>query len=426
MTSTTDAFKDPLLRGEFFAFSVDEIFRSNTDYFSLRILPDIKSKFYPPYHTRIINIAPEFLEETFYRTIKKESESLDTRNFVSSVVQGGYYKVPSEILRDKKVFDFDTVLSVHNNIFEGTKAKSPYEEMDIKGDKVFGADDIAKELSKGDINKRLKAVYLYGFNVGQGESLLLVTSNKNAYIIDGNFYNPDKADQFMSEVRSKLIQHKMPPDKIKGLIVTHKHLDHMRGLKYIIERNIFQIEYFFINLDYHHPTRVVFELLNTAKARIKKWINVNQRVSWTEGKTKIDIKNPDSTTCCRSNAPNINDSSVGLCIKYGTSLFFLTGDISYDILQNKFANTYISNNSARILKVSHHGSDTGTDSTLLNYLLPSHAFISAGHSKRYNHPHQPVVSLLEKQIGRHNLFISKLIGKTVCFKANGSSIIGLY
>jgi len=38
---------------------------------------------------------------------------------------------------------------------------------------------------------------------------------------------------------------------------------------------------------------------------------------------------------------------------------------------------------------------------------PKYAFISAGNSKKYKHPHKEVVDKLEKRIGRLNLDISK-------------------
>jgi len=367
----------------------------------------------------MINVRPELLEENFYESLKPENGPSDPIDFVSSVTQGGYYEIPSEVLRDKKVFDSNTEISLENNIFAEAKTDSPFDERKIEGDAKVEVNLLSKELSEDIAETENKAVYFYGFNVGQGDSLLLLTSNKSAYIIDGNFYNADRADQFLREVRRILVSHKMPLRKIKGLIVTHKHIDHLRGLRYILEKNCFDIDYFFINQNYHHPTKAVFELLNSAKAHIRKWVNVNQIFSWTEGRTKICVRNPDNTTCCRDNAPNINDSSISLCVRYKNNLFFLTGDSGYTVLRSKFFCHLIDRKRKSLLKVSHHGSDTGTDFAILNHLLPSHAFISAGQSKRYNHPHPPVVSLLENQVGTLNLRISKVIKKTVCYKADG-------
>ena len=422
MRNLPDHIKDPLLHRDFLAFSVDAIFSANNDYFSLRILPDISSDFYPPFHTRTINVLPELLEEQFYSSIKRNNRPTYKGSFAPSVVQGGYYKVQTEILQNKKVFDPNTVLSAQDDFFEKARLKSPFDETNIAGDYLVEPDNISEELSITSPSESLNEIYLYGFNVGQGDALLLITSEKNAYIIDGNFYNAQKVDSFVNEVKATLMKHGIPPDRIKGLFVTHKHIDHMRGLKYLLNKDYFSIEYFFINLDYNHPTKAVFELLYAAKHHVKKWINVNHAISWQETETKICVRNPDAATCCSKNAPNINDSSIVLCVEFKDNLIFLTGDASYDILQNKLSCAHIPQQNERLLKVSHHGSDTGTDSVILNALDPTHAFISAGYSKRYNHPHQAVVNILRNQVSSGNLRISKMVANTTCIKADGNRI----
>jgi hypothetical protein len=198
MKNLLDQIKDPLLHRDFLAFSVDAIFSANNDYFSLRILPDISSNFYPPFHTRTINVFPELLEETFYSAIKRNNAPIYKGSFVSSVVQGGYYKVQTEILQNKKVFDPNTVLSAQDDFFEKARQPSPFDETNIRGDNLVEPDKISKELSITSPKESLDEIYLYGFHVGQGDTLLLITSEKNAYIIDGNFYKAQDVDEFVN------------------------------------------------------------------------------------------------------------------------------------------------------------------------------------------------------------------------------------
>ncbi len=49
-----------------------------------------------------------------------------------------------------------------------------------------------------------------------------------------------------------------------------------------------------------------------------------------------------------------------------------------------------------VIKVSHHGSYTGTDEALLEALLPEVALISVGEDNRYGHPHDEVLAYLEE------------------------------
>lgn len=47
-----------------------------------------------------------------------------------------------------------------------------------------------------------------------------------------------------------------------------------------------------------------------------------------------------------------------------------------------------------VLKVSHHGSNTGTSAALVNKTTPSHAVISCGIDNSYGHPTNAVLQLL--------------------------------
>ncbi|MGC2424202.1 MAG: MBL fold metallo-hydrolase [Nitrospirota bacterium] len=383
-----------------------------------RLIPDIaevynKEKkshyFFPPFHLGYVNISTELTR---------------TSDF-NSIAQGGYYEMPLDRLepflrkKDKKV--------IGENIFVQHKKISPYEGKEKK------SKEDAKEINEETASilnvrkKELENLSLYCFDVGQGDSLLLITSNGNPYIIDTNvsFGGRDgatiehKMGAYVNTVKEILRDKGLDPNFIKGLFITHKHLDHIRGAARLFDE--FNIENFLMNFDYDHPTVSVNALLEAVdRAGVRK-ININKPTTFADGETYISVLNPDSETSTNALAPDINDSSICLCVNYGATNAFLTGDAGCQILQSKYSchSGYFPES---VLKVSHHGSRTGTNIDTLNLLNPVHAFISAGTSEQYNHPHQETIECLANSIPERNIRISKRIKKNVCYNLNGDNI----
>lgn len=407
---------DSLLKGKKLVFSIDEIYKKKYDLYGIKIIPEIKSIYFPPYHLRDINVKSSLLEKDFYKTTIEKKEVV-TQSFKGSVVQGGYYSINTDRLRNIDIFNSKTVVTDDNDIFADTKIESPYN--DIKGYKVRilemgkGCGGLCKEQISGGYN-----LYLYCFNVGQGDSFLLITTNKNAYLIDTNIYREEEALEFYNQTREILLRHNIR--KFTGFIITHKHIDHIRGADKFISDSGIKIDNFLINMDYSHKTKVVDRLLSQAEERIERWINVNSTGTIRDGDTEIIFTNPDDTTSTVTCSPNINDSSIVICVKYRKTKMYLTGDASYNILNCKL-DEYIDDESRTLLKISHHGSRTGTDYTLLNNINPMHAFISAGNNKRFRHPHAEVINLLSNRGIEVN--ISKVVKRTICYQSNGDRIL---
>jgi beta-lactamase superfamily II metal-dependent hydrolase len=241
------------------------------------------------------------------------------------------------------------------------------------------------------------------------------------YVIDTNIYYA-RADAYVNNVKRILLSHNLPNDRIKAIFFTHKHLDHIRGASYLIRK--FKIEYFVINFDYSHPIRPVEDLFNMASANIPVWINCNNEARIFEGETLIDIRNPDADTSCKDRTPDINDSSICLCIHHGKNRVCLTGDAGYPVINRKYTcgNMVSKNIHENLLKVSHHGSKSGTDNNVLNNLRPSHCFISVGNSSKYNHPSQAVLNLLRLDKKIKDIKISKVEQRNICYIVNGTNI----
>lgn len=87
-----------------------------------------------------------------------------------------------------------------------------------------------------------------------------------------------------------------------------------------------------------------------------------------------------------------NETSIVLRIDYGETSFLFTGDAGRDteqVLLNAGKNL-----SATVLKVGHHGSESGTSYVFLREVMPSYAVISVGEGNSYGHPTDEVLSRL--------------------------------
>lgn len=399
--------------------SIDAISHIEKDIFRLRLIPDFNSKFFMPAHTRHMLVKAELLEKQFLEWMNEnhsfEAEKFRLEDARGSIVQGGYYILSKQNFKHHISSNEVQIFDRENDIFQEKKSESPYDESQIRGERMISVEENApiNISSDRDVNNK---TYLYGFYVGQGDTLLLITSAKNAYLIDTNLYDP-YFNQRVCEIKSTLKRHGMDEFRIKGLIITHKHADHIRGASELIHKAAFRFESLIMNFDYIHPTSIVEKFLKSA-IQIPTWINLNKPCSIIEGQTKIHFKNPTKTTRL---TPDINDSSVVMCVQHGINNIYLTGDACSSVLKKALNCKGCSCASDSVLKVSHHGSRTGTDDALIKMLTPAKAFVSAGYTRRYQHPHAECIDVLQRE--KVNFTISKVIGKTIEYQCNGTRIV---
>ena len=90
---------------------------------------------------------------------------------------------------------------------------------------------------------------------------------------------------------------------------------------------------------------------------------------------------------------DLNDTSIVLRLKYGTTSFLFTGDASSTIEKN-ILNKEIQSD---VLKLGHHGSRYSTSKEFLKKVSPTYAIISVGKNNSYNHPHSEVFKRLNEQ-----------------------------
>jgi competence protein ComEC len=78
-------------------------------------------------------------------------------------------------------------------------------------------------------------------------------------------------------------------------------------------------------------------------------------------------------------------------VSYGDIDFLLTGDAGTEVEEELMAKYDLN---AEVLKVSHHGSNTGTSDAFLAEFQPMHAVLSYGVDNPYGHPHSDILKRL--------------------------------
>ena len=387
-------------------FWVDSIYDVGSEKTRARIIPDINSKYFPPWHTRVIEFPTYQLDQEFFRAKQRSDTELrqTQSDFTRGIIQGGYYDLGKTRGGPSKTrAGINTLVDVD---LEEAKATSPVD------------DDIRAELQSPSIlNQETKRgfdnCHLYCFNVGQGDSSLLVL-NGNAYLIDTNIYAGKKLKSFIEQLH-RILERERLGVQIKALIITHKHVDHLRGANRLLERGPFKFDHFIINHKYTHATGAVAGLLIAAKKHIPErgWVDASQPFKIHEGKYILDFLNPTYSTNTQTVAPDINDSSIVFAAQRESgwnNRFIMTGDASSHVLEGHFKTKPMQS----FLSVSHHGSRTGTSDRFRKLVNPIKAHISAGKSKNYGHPHKETCDVLALS-PKVPTVVSKEIRKTAMY-----------
>ena len=220
--------------------------------------------------------------------------------------------------------------------------------------------------------------YIYFFDVGQGDSSLIVSSkHKEVILIDtgGLFANYYPIENIINFLKSIGIT------KINYLILTHGDYDHMGYSSYLI--NNYKVK----NVIFNNGTFNDLEL-ELIDILYKKNITYYQSLEY------LNIANSKLYFLNKEIYNNENDNSSVLYLKLSNYKFIFMGDASIDV-ENKLIKTY-SLNDIDVLKVGHHGSKTSSSKDFINYINPKYSIISVGKNNLFGHPNKEVLKILEQ------------------------------
>ena len=212
-------------------------------------------------------------------------------------------------------------------------------------------------------------------DVGQGEAILIALPEKTMLIDAGPTGSAPKIAQVLQELGR---------DKIDYLVATHPDEDHIGGMADVISSTQIGAIY--------APNKTN----NTATYRkfLAAIQNNNLQITLAEAGTIIDQTDAYKLEILwptkDANFPDTNDYSIIIKLTVGNKTFLFTGDAP--------TNAILDANPGHIdvLKLSHHGSRTGTNEQLVRKLSPTYAILSYALDNSYGHPMQSVLNALHK------------------------------
>lgn len=245
---------------------------------------------------------------------------------------------------------------------------------------------------------------IHFLDVGQGDSILMVTPDKKYILVDGG-----PSGQVVEEL-AKFIP--FWQRRLDYVVATHGDADHVTGLVDVFER--YDVGTFVYNGE-QKETIVYRRLMELVDLEEADTVSVTDKTDFVIGCClSIDMLWP---TTGFDEVLGSNDSSVAFLATYREFDVYLAGDLSseYELSMIKDLDKKV-----EIHKASHHGSRSSTSEELVDRLRSEVTVISAGLDNRYSHPHEEVLGILSGN--RSRVYRTDLHG-SVSIYSDGSGFV---
>lgn len=257
------------------------------------------------------------------------------------------------------------------------------------------------------------ALLVEAIDVGQGDSILLITPEGKTLLVDGGGFGggprPVAQDFDIGEEVVSAALWARGIEHLDAVALSHAHSDHMGGLPAVL-RNFHPDELWVGN---NPPVPDYKALLDEAAALHTRIRTLRAGDALRLGSMEITVLAPVAGYQPKAE-PGNNDSLV-LHAAYGSTSVLLEGDAEAPIEEAMLGERGLK---STLLKVGHHGSTTSTSPEFLARVAPQWAVISCGLRNRYGHPRQEVLEELQSARVRT---VSTDIHGASCFRLDGKS-----
>lgn len=222
-----------------------------------------------------------------------------------------------------------------------------------------------------------KVMDVHFIDVGQGDSILIITPSDKTILIDGG--PPEAGKKVVSYLEERNIE------EIDLLIATHPDIDHIGGLPHVMKS--FEIKQI-LDSGKLYSTKTYGKYLNQIwKDDIP--VKIARKNDQVKIDSLLDIKILNSYEKNRNN----NQSSIVLKISYKEIDFLLMSDVE---MEQEKALLKHQDLQSEIIKVAHHGSNTSTSLGFLQEVAPQAAILTYSIKNDYGHPVDRVIENLYK------------------------------
>ncbi len=227
----------------------------------------------------------------------------------------------------------------------------------------------------GNAEQGLLARFL---DVGQGDAILLELPDGTAMLVDGGDYRTGQ--NVVERVRQEAGGH------LRCVVATHPHADHIGGLEDAL-RSCTTDEVWRPDVDPGTATCDEFKEAVEKSGASQRACETGATLVQGDGFRVRCIWPPAG-----AKFEDLNDYSAILLVTCGSRTLLLTGDAHADVVRRACEEAGVGH--VDVLKVAHHGSETGTDPELLGALAPDIAIVSYGLDNSYGHPDKVVLDAL--------------------------------
>jgi competence protein ComEC len=222
-------------------------------------------------------------------------------------------------------------------------------------------------------------------DVGQGESLLIVTPDGKRVLLDsGGLLGFSRSEFDVGEEVTSSYLWNRGIDHLDAVAFSHAHSDHLQGMRAVIAN--FRPKELWMGADADNAlTHGIEQACGEYHVEIRRrWAGDK----FDFGGVRFEVLAPERDL--EVDSRQLDDSSMVLRASYGETAIILPGD-AHKKLEEKLPVEFLG---ADVLKVGHHGSATSTGPEFLAAVHPKFALISAGRNNQFRHPRPDVLKRL--------------------------------